>query len=206
MERRPMSALNNKNNFSKTFYGQNPYSTTNQQYGGKSGFAINDRPQSSVFFGDKTKTSNFFQSTRVDSCSHIKEVKGRTFAVPFKVTNHKGRPLSAYKYNTYKKEQYKSVYQNDYSLKKNMHLGMSKKPLILYDPNSSRSRLPINDFYMAHKNQSKVDIGIKTDINRKQWLSTTRDSYQWPQPTPVTHSGILASTFRNSHKKLVSHH
>lgn len=171
------------------------------------GFSINDceRPNTSVFRGDKTKSSQFFKNTKVESCSHIVEHKGRTFAIPYKVTNSKGRPLSSFKYNIYKKPQEKSIYQMDYSVKPIMHAGMIKKPLVKYDPNSFRNKLPKGEFYMPHKNTSMVNLGIKTDINKKQWLSTAKDSFQWPKPIPISNTGILATTFKNHHKKLISY-
>ena len=165
----------------------------------------NTRPSSAVFFGDKTKTSNFFKTTRIDSCSHIVEHKGKTFAIPYKVTNQKGRPLSAFKFIRYKKQENKSTYKTDYTVKPIMHAGMGKKPLVLYNPTSYRSRLGVSDGFIPYKNTSRVELGVKTDINTKQWMSTTRDSFQWPKVTPITHTGILASTFRESHQKFYKH-
>lgn len=206
------SAMDKPNNLHKRFFntGNNFTSKSNNQ-----GFNINDcgdnyqnpnaQSISNVFFGDKSKTANFFKGTKVGSCSHIVEHKGRTFAVPYEIRNTKGKTLSSYKFYNFKKGQDVSVYRKDYTPKVIMHAGMGKKPLTNYDPLSYRNRLPISDFYMPHKNASNLDIGVKADINRKQWVSTTKDSYQWPQPTPVTNTGILAETFRNHHKKLVSY-
>jgi len=210
---RPATATDKPNNLSKTFFntGNSFYKTSNKYITNNNNtFNINDAENDNnigrgVFIGDKTKTANFFKNTRVDSCSHVVEIKGRTFAVPYSVVNSRARPLSSFKINQYKKPQERSIYATDYTNKVIMHAGMGKKPLVPYHPISYRNRLPTSDFYMPYKNTSKFDLGEKTDINRKQWVSTQKDSYQWPVPTPVTNSGILASTFKESHRKLVSH-
>lgn len=208
---RPASALDKSNNLSKKFFntGNDFFTTTNKKENKTNNFFnINDgaeEKKKGIFIGDKTKTAKFFATTRVDSCSHIREIKGRTFAVPYLIVNNRNRPLSAFKINQYKKPQERSIYSTDYTNKINMHVGMGKKPLVPYNPISFRNRLPTSDFYMPYKNTSKLDIGEKSDINKKQWLSTAKDSYQWPVQTPVTNSGILASTFKEHHKKLVSH-
>ena len=207
---RPISAMEKPNNHNVNFFNTGYNQSKNNLNKYSNGFGINDcsnreRPGSSVFFGDKTKSSNFFKTTKVDSCSHIVEYKGKTFAVPYTVKNSKGRPLSSYKFHNTSKKNDISVYRNDYCVRPIMHAGMTKKPLVTYDPLSYRNRLPTNDFFMPHKNISNLDIGEKTDINRKQWLSTTKDSFQWPKPTPISNTGILASTFKEHHKKLVSY-
>ena len=172
---RPLTTMseNKPNNFGQSFYEQNKNANSNNNffindchedigektrgdYKNKSkynNFNQTSRPQSSkVSFGNHNKTVTFFKNTKVDSCSHIVETKGRTFAVPYTVRNPKGRPLSAYKYTIFKKPQQKSIYAQDYCVKRNCNVGMSNKPLQPYDPNSTRSRLPIPDFFMAQKN------------------------------------------------------
>ena len=167
--------------------------------------AVNFNNSTRYFNPNKTSTHNFFKDTKVDSCSHIIETKGRTIAVPFKITNSKGRPLSAYKYTNNQTLPKKTIYKKDYDVKKVEHVGMVKKPLSLYHPNAYRSRLPISNIYMNHKNQSLISIGQSHAINNKQWLSTNRDSYKWPKPTPITNPGILSDKAKLVHKKLVSH-
>lgn len=172
-----------------------PQSSINQTY----------RPSSSLFKENKDKTHDFFKDTKVGSCSHIVEFKNRCVAVPHKIINSKGRPLSAYKYYTPKTNQAKSVYRNDYSIKPFMHAGMAKKPLVPYNPESNRNKLPPSDFFKPNTNVSKIDIGNQASINRKQWLSTAKDSYQWPVKTPVTNSGILSDIAKRSKQKFYAH-
>ncbi len=166
---------------------------------------INSQKSSQFFKPDKSQTQDFFKTTRVDSCSHIIEDKNRCIAVPFKIINSKGRPLSAYKYTQPKSTQQKSIYGKDFTIKPFMHVGMNKKPLLPYDPNSFRSRLPTKDFFMPHSNLSRINIGNQTAVNTKQWLSTAKDSYQWPVKTPISNSGILSDIAKKSHTKLVAY-
>lgn len=164
------------------------------------------RPSSSKSMsGDKSKSVPFFQSTRVESCSKVIEHKGQCIAVPFKILNSKGRPLSAYKYTNHKQKELKSVYALDFSKKIIPHTGMAKKPLVPYHPESFRNRLPTGNFYAQHKNLSKIQIGSQVDVNFKQWVSTAKDNYQWPTKVPITNLGILSDISKRSHTKLTAH-
>ena len=40
-----------------------------------------------------------------------------------------------------------------------MHVGMTKKPLVAYDPISYRNRLPTATVIMPHKNKSIIELG-----------------------------------------------
>jgi hypothetical protein len=116
--------------------------------------------RSSKFFNtSKDKTNDFFKQTKVDSCSHVLVKNGQSLAVPFKITNNKGNALNHYKTVPEKSAEVKSVYRKDYSVKPYMHVGMQTKPLVNYDPNSYRNRLPIGGIVMSHKNKSVIEIG-----------------------------------------------
>ena len=41
-------------------------------------------------------------------------------------------------------------------------------------------------------------------INRKQWKTTTKDTYQWPKTLPITNTGITSDLAARAHKKLES--
>ncbi len=114
---------------------------------------------SKFFTQDKNKTDEFFKDTKVSSCSHVLVKNGHSAAVPFKILNQKGLPLQHYKYAPAKMPESKSVYRKDYSIKPSMHVGMTKKPLVTYDPDSYRNRLPIGGIIMPHKNKSIIEIG-----------------------------------------------
>lgn len=202
-------STNNKNGFNSNINNNN----YNNNFQNRPSTATYNRPNSSIGFNNstryfnpnKTSTHNFFKDTRVDSCSHIVEAKGRTIAVPFSIINSKGRPLSAFKYTSNKTIPSKTIYKKDYTVKKIEHVGMYNKPLSVYHPNAYRNRLPVTGFFMNHKNQSLVNIGESHSVNNKQWLSTAKDAFRWPKPTPVTNSGILSDRAKLSHKKLVSY-
>ena len=115
--------------------------------------------QSSIFNTSKNKTDEFFKQTKVGSCSHIIVKNGQSIAVPFKVTNSKGKQLNDFKNFQDKSSEMQSVYTKDYTVKPFMHAGMVKKPLVPYDPTSYRNRLPTSGIVMAPKNKSIVEIG-----------------------------------------------
>jgi len=119
----------------------------------------NTMKSSKFFIKDQAKTNEFFKESKVESCSHVLVKNGQTVAVPFKITNQKGNPLQHYKFEPSKSSEVKSIYRRDYSIKPNMHVGMEKKPLMPYNPESYRNRLPIGGIIMPHKNKSVIEIG-----------------------------------------------
>jgi len=119
----------------------------------------NTMKQSIYFNTAKEKTHDFFKETKVGSCSHILVKNGVSLAVPFKINNHKGKPLNNYKNIPHKSSEIKSVYRNDFDFHTFMHAGMNHKPLSSYDPNCYRSRLAIGGVIMPHKNKSIIEIG-----------------------------------------------
>ena len=118
-----------------------------------------DLKQSRYFNPNKGKTDEFFKATKVGSCSHIIVKNGQSIAIPFSVTNNKGRPLNDFKLKENKSSEVQSVYRKDYTPKPYMHAGMGPKPLVPYDPESYRNRLPIHGIVMAPKNKSIIEIG-----------------------------------------------
>lgn len=114
---------------------------------------------SKLFTTNKIKTDEFFKQTKVDSCSHVLVKNGQSLAIPFNITNQKGKPLQHYKYEQNKSQEPISVYRKDYTPKPYMHVGMEKKPLLPYHPDSYRNRLPIGGIIMPHKNKSMLEIG-----------------------------------------------
>jgi hypothetical protein len=116
--------------------------------------------KSSKFFNpNKEKTDNFFKQSKIGSCSHVLVKNGTTVAVPFDITNSKGRGLLSFKIQPSLSSEVESVYRKDYSVKPDMHAGMAKKPLVPYHPLSYRNRLPTSTVIMPHKNKSVVEIG-----------------------------------------------
>ena len=114
---------------------------------------------SKYFKTAKLKTDPFFKATKVESCSHVLVKNGQTLAVPFKITNEKGYPMLHFKYAESKSSEAKSVYRKDFTPKPFMHAGMGKKPLVKYNPDSYRNRIPIGGVIMPLKNKSIIEIG-----------------------------------------------
>ena len=92
---------------------------------------------------------------------------------------------------------------NDYITFGDIHCGMNKKPLIPYNMDSSRSRLPINGIISgAAINRASIELGDYRLINRKQWKSTYKDSYRKPSIVPVSNYGIASDMAKAAHMRI----
>ena len=165
-----------------------------------------DKPSSPCqFIPDKKRTAPFFKLSRVNSCSRILIKNGQTLAISYNIINSKGHRLNHFKHvNQTKKNDYQSIYKRDYCIKSNMHAGMKNKPLVPYDPLSYRNRLPIKDFSVEDQRKNEFVLGEPTMINRKRWISTTKDNYRYPVEIPISNSGILSEMTKIAHMKLES--
>ncbi len=114
---------------------------------------------SKYFHTLKQNSDPFFKATKVDSCSNVLVKNGQSLAVPFKIKNEKGYPMLHYKFAESKSSENKSVYRRDFTPKPFMHAGMGKKPLVKYNPDSYRNRLPVGGVIMPLKNKSIIEIG-----------------------------------------------
>ena len=52
------------------------------------------------------------------------------------------------------------------------HVGMAKKPLMPYNPNSVRSQLPKPTVVMPYKNSSQIVIGDRSTLDRRNFKTT----------------------------------
>ena len=96
-----------------------------------------------------------------------------------------------------------SSYFLDYCTKKTLnHLGMDKKPLVPYNPNHTRSQLPNDISFRVIRNYSVFEIGNEGLVNRKQWLSTYKDSYRPSSVKRISNPGILSDLAKRKHYKL----
>ena len=159
-----------------------------------------------TFFNSKHEFGNaYFNNSRVGSCSYVLVKNGQCLAMPFSIINRRGRGLNHFKTIPEKMATNKSTYMADYITVGNMHCGMAKKPLVPYDPESYRSRLPINGIVSgAAINRSYLELGNSNLINRKQWKSTYKDSYRRPELVPVTNLGIASDMAKAAHMRLNS--
>ncbi len=119
--------------------------------------------KNTMFKTRKNKGSEFFKSTRIESCSHVTIKGGKAMAVPFipkKRLTYADRmqkskeTVSLAAYTT----PYMRLgsYLNSHAFKPrgNLHAGMRKKPLVKYDPLSYRNRLPVVSLKKPSKNAS----------------------------------------------------
>ena len=81
-----------------------------------------------------------------------------------------------------------------------MHVGMLKKPLVRYDPNSFRNRLQQPTVVMPLKNSSQVVIGNPESPYKRQFVSQAKNHYVPPNFSAITNQGIIAEKTRWMHK------
>ena len=154
------------------------------------------------FIEEKEKGDQYFINTKVGSCRKIIIRNGITFALAFKVKNPRGEPLTHYRYTLKKQPRNPTTYQVDYCKpKKDCHLGMNKKPLVPYSINHKRNKLPEDLKFKVFKNISDFEIGSEGLINRKQWISTYKDSYQPIKIYHISNPGIISDIAKRKHYK-----
>ena len=186
---RPRTGYNTKNrpNITKN---NNNFNSTNTNF------------QRTFFIQEKEKGDPYFRSTRVGSCRRVVVRNGIPFALTFKVRNPRGEPMTHYRYTLKQKPKNPSTYQVDYCFSKtDCHLGMNNKPLVPYTPSHKRSQLPEDLKFKVFKNISDFDIGNEGLINRKQWVSTYKDSYQPIKIQYISNPGINSDLAKRKHYK-----
>ena len=184
---RPKSALNLRAN-NNTYFGSNPR---------------NNALSKTFFIQEKETGDKYFHSTRVGSCRKIVVKNGLPFALTFKVKNPRGEPMTHFNYTLKQPPKNPSSYYLDYCTKKQInHLGMHKKPLVPYNPNHTRSQLPNDLSFRVIRNYSLFNIGNEGLINRKQWISTYKDSYRPSTVKRISNPGILSDISKRIHYKL----
>jgi hypothetical protein len=165
---------------------------------------INDKENitGSFFIQDKRKTDPYYRKARVGSAKKIIVRNGVPMAICYDIRNPRGEKLNHYKYTITKNKANKTIYQQDYcSPYINMHVGMTKKPLVPYNVNSFRSRLPEDLEFKQMNHKSNFDLGSANLINRKQFTSTYRDSYQKPIRYFQPNQGINSDMAKRIHYK-----
>ena len=164
---------------------------------------LQDGFNKTFFTLEKDKGDKYFSSTRVGSCRRIEVKNGIPLALTFKVKNPRGEPMTHFNYTLKQLPKNPTSYFIDYCTKKEEnHLGMNKKPLVPYNPNHTRSKLPNDIGFRAFRNLSAFDIGKEGLINRKQWISTYKDSYKPTTIKRISNPGILSDLAKRSHYKL----
>ena len=152
---------------------------------------------------EKEKGDEYFRSTRVGSCRRIIVRNGLPFALTFKVKNPRGEPMTHFNYTLKQFPKNPTSYFLDYCTKKEEnHLGMNRKPLVPYNPNHTRSKLPEDVGFRVIRNFSAFDIGEEGLINRKQWISTYKNSYRPITVKRISNPGIISDQAKRAHYRL----
>ena len=87
-----------------------------------------------------------------------------------------------------------------YTQQQYQHVGMSKKPLMPYNPNAVRSQLPKPTVVMPYKNSSQIVIGDRSTLDRRQFRTTNSLMQQVPDlEERTTNGGILAERVKWTH-------
>ena len=184
---------------------QTGFSSKNRPYLGPNNNNFNQSQPNfrrTFFIQEKEKGDPYFKSTRVGSCRRVVVRNGIPFALTFRVKNPRGEPMNHYKYTLKQRPKNPSTYQVDYcSRKEDYHLGMDNKPLVPYSANHKRSQLPEDLKFKVFKNISDFDIGNEGLINRKQWISTYKNSYRPIKIYHISNPCITSDMAKRSHYK-----
>lgn len=121
------------------------------------------------------KSPKFFQTTRVDSCQHVMSKNGQTVAVSFPVKKTGYKAPNSW-VNQKRSSETMSHSGATYQVHSNMHTGMPSKPLVPYNPNSYRNRLPSVDFVAPYRNASQFEIGNRTECSAQSVFKTTNQA------------------------------
>ena len=81
---------------------------------------------------------------------------------------------------------------------------MTKKPMVIYDPNAKRSKLPEPTLVMPYKNSSQIMIGDRQNKDLEKYQYKTMNGLfmlNHDRSDETTHGGIIAQKFRLAHKK-----
>mmetsp|Transcript_23027 Transcript_23027/g.25580 ORF Transcript_23027/g.25580 Transcript_23027/m.25580 type:complete len:93 (+) Transcript_23027:260-538(+) len=80
-----------------------------------------------------------------------------------------------------------------YKVRSSLHAGMLRKPLEKYHPNAYRSRLPSPTTIMPYKNSSSIIIGDRGCEDRRQYMSTNKNSFGRIGGMNTSNGGIIAT-------------
>ena len=154
------------------------------------------------FLQEKDKGDFYFRNTKVGSCRKIIVKNGLPLAMTYKIKNQRGEPLTHFNHTLKKIPKNTSSYFFDYcSPKTENHIGMRKKPLVPYDPLHNRNRLMDYCVLSMKRSLSSVNIGDESLINRKQWISTYKDSFKKLIIKRISNPGILSDIAKRTHYK-----
>ena len=122
-----------------------------------------------------SKSPKFFQSTKVDSCQYVSKKNGQTVAVSYPVTKTGYKAPNSW-VNQKRSSETVSHSGATYRVHSTMHAGMNKKPLVPYNADSYRNRLPSADYVAPYRNAGQFEIGDRTACSAKSVFRTTNQA------------------------------
>ena len=154
------------------------------------------------FLPEKDKGDFYFRNTKVGSCRKIIVKNSLPLAMTFKIKNSRGEPLTHFNHTLKRIPKNTSSYFFDYCTPKTeSHIGMKKKPLVPYNPHHDRNKLMDFCEFNLRKSLSSVNIGNENLVNRKQWVSTYKDSFKKFMIKRISNPGILSDLAKRTHYK-----
>ena len=137
-----------------------------------------------------TKSSPFYQNTKVLSWSHVLVKNGQSVAIPFRT------PALPEDLREKRSSETLSLSRDVFKIRNNLHAGMTRKPLERYDPHAHRSRLPSPTIVMPYKNSSSIMIGDRTSEDRRMYVSTQKNTFSKTSDLNTSNGGIIATKTR----------
>jgi hypothetical protein len=138
-----------------------------------------------------------FKNTKIASCSSILSKNGQNVCLAF--SNGAPKPIDL---NLKKSSETTSMSTQHYKIREPLHAGMMNKPLEPYHPNSFRSRLPKPTVVMPYKNSSSIVIGDRSTFYKRQYVSTSNNTFVKPKSFETANPGIIANiTTRVKHQQ-----
>jgi hypothetical protein len=124
------------------------------------------------YFSNKDRSPEFFQNTRVNTCTHISMKNGRPVAIPFKPMtpahmSSKTRQKSEFREGD-------TMYRSTYAKMPQANAGTMRKPLMKYDPQADRNRLPNLSLKMNSPYYDQINIGDRDrrgQIKSNPWVT-----------------------------------
>ncbi len=155
----------------------------------------------------KSRSPNFFQNAKVQTCTHIKFKDNRPVAMPFKMVNEESKNIEK-KFNK-SQFQINTQYQKTYDDKQIFNSSSQPKPLKKYDAFCDRNRLPKVDYRSQNPYVNQIRLGNPNDITlNKAYLYATEYKARLGNhfdPEHVSNPGTIARVNLWHKKKLAKY-
>lgn len=128
-----------------------------------------------------------FKNTRVTTSKAVLMKNGQAVCLAFANPNNK--PADPSKNRSSETTSFSS---DTFKIRNNLHAGMTRKPLEKYHPNAQRSRLSSPTVVMPYKNSSQIVIGDRSSYYKRQFVSTSTNTFAKPNHVLTSNPGIVA--------------